>query len=77
MYALKALGVPHITQYITTCIQVSQAVKISIYKLVTTRSWYPLQFGYRELLVRFCFYCVVDLRVGNHLDNLQLVCHTS
>jgi hypothetical protein len=78
MYALKALGVPQISQYIITCIQISQVVKMSLlnrhYKLVTSRQL--VSFGYRRLLIRFCIHCVVDLRVGNHLDNLQLVRHT-
>jgi hypothetical protein len=80
MYALKALGILEITQYIITCIQVSQFVKMSRlnrhYKLVTSRQLL-VSFGYRELLIRFCIHCVVNLRVGNHLDNLQLVRHTS
>jgi len=80
MYALKALGVPEITQYIFTCIQISQVVKMSQlnrhYKLVTSMQLL-VSFGYRELLICFCIHCVVNLRVGNHLDNLQLVRHTS
>ena len=79
MYALKALGVPQITQYIITCIQISQVVKTSLlsrhYKLGTSSQL--VSFGYRELLIRFCIQCLVDLRVGNHLDDLQLVRHTS
>jgi hypothetical protein len=78
MYALKTLGILQMTQYIITCIQISQVVKMSLlnrhYKLVTIKA---AGIGYRELLIRFCIHCVVDLRVGNHLDNLQLVCHTS
>jgi len=79
MFALKTLGGQQITQYIISCIQISQAVNVSLlnrqYELVTSRQL--LSFGYRELLIRFCIHCVVDLRVGNHLDNLQLVRHTS
>jgi hypothetical protein len=79
MYALKVLGVPQITQYIITCTQISRLVKLSLlnrqYKMVKLMQL--VSFGYRELLIRFCFHCVVDLRVGNHLDNLPLVRHTS
>lgn len=64
--------------YIIACVQTSQVVKMSLlnrhYKLVASRRL--VSFGYSELLIHFCLYCVVDLRVGNHLDNLQLVRHT-
>jgi len=54
MYALKALGVLQITQYIITCIQISQVVKMSLlnrhyYKLVTSRQL--VSFGYRQLSI--------------------------
>ena len=38
---------------------------------------YELMTSRQLVLVRFSIHCAVDLRVGNHLDNLQLVRHTS